>query len=134
MRIKIVFDHLPNVKLPMNYQHIISAWIYDTLYKSDPEFGDWLHEQGFEYKGKRYKHFCFSFLSPARYRIEGRDFLLAEAPTELILSFQMEEGGKKWISQIFKDAFEFFKIPRFGNKIMNTEALCSLFKLVNFRF
>lgn len=61
MRIKLTIDHLPHQKLPINYQYLISSWIYAVLYASDGEFATWLHEHGYELNGK--KDFLHSFFT-----------------------------------------------------------------------
>jgi CRISPR-associated endoribonuclease Cas6 len=98
-------DHFPHQSLPITYQYLISAWIYKTLAKSNGDFADWLHEQGYERNGRRYKLFCFSELRPKRYKIHGKEnvFELVEGPTHLELSFLMDDGLKYLVSGLFSD-------------------------------
>lgn len=106
MRIKVVLNHLPNQKLPINYQYLISSWIYNTLHRSDSSFAKWLHEEGYqrdELGKKRYKHFCFGLLRPRRYELKNGSFILQEAPTHLTLSFNVEEGAKHIIRGLFQN-------------------------------
>ncbi|MGI9527808.1 MAG: CRISPR-associated endoribonuclease Cas6 [Weeksellaceae bacterium] len=105
MRIQLKIDHLPHQKLPINYQYLISSWIYSVLSSSDSEFATWLHEHGYERNGKQYKHFCFSMLRPQRYKIYPKEkvFELQEGPTELVLSFNIDKAGKNIIKGLFKD-------------------------------
>lgn len=105
MRVALTIDHLPNQRLPINYQSLISGYIYHTLYNVDSEFSTWLHEQGYTYEGKKFKHFCYSMLQPTRYKVHGRsqEFELVEGPTNLVLSFNIQEAGKKMIKGLFKD-------------------------------
>lgn len=104
MRLKLKIDHLPNRKIPINYQYLISSWIYQTLYKEDSAFADWLHEHGYQLNGKKYKHFCFSMLNPKLFKIHPKDkvFELVEGPTDLILSFNIDKAGKDIIKGLFK--------------------------------
>lgn len=105
MRIRLTIDHLPKQKLPINYPYLISSWVYNTLHESDARFANWLHEQGYTLKGKKYKHFCFSMLKPKLYKIHKREqvFELVEGPTELSLSFNMDKGAKNMIKGLFQN-------------------------------
>lgn len=104
MRIKLKIDHLPNQKIPINYQYLISSWIYSVLYAGDNQFGTWLHEHGYQVNGKKYKHFCFSMLQPKRFKIHQKEkvFELVEGATELTLSFNIDKAGKDVIKELFK--------------------------------
>ncbi|MXV38199.1 CRISPR-associated endoribonuclease Cas6 [Flavobacteriaceae bacterium Ap0902] len=125
MRIQLKIDHLPHQQLPINYPYLISSWIYHVLYSSDSAFATWLHEHGYQTKGKRYKHFCFSMLRPQRYKIHPREkvFELVEGPTELVLSFNVDKAGKDIIKGLFKDNImqiksgEYFKMLGMVNQV-----------------
>lgn len=105
MRLKLTIDHLSKQKLPINYQYLVSSWIYRTLYKNDAGFANWLHEQGYTLNRKKFKHFCFSMLKPKQYKIHNKEqvFELVESPTELIIAFNIAKGGKKMIEALFQD-------------------------------
>lgn len=110
MRIELTINHLPKQKLPLNYQYLISSWIYRTLHESDAEFAKWLHQRGYEIHGKKFKHFCFSMLQPiwengGRYKIHKKEeiFELVKGPTQLILSFNIDEAVKNIVRQLFQD-------------------------------
>ncbi len=61
MRIKITLTSDKSGIIDFNYQHQIQAVIYGFLYRSNPDYGQWLHQQGFIYKkDKRFKLFVFS--------------------------------------------------------------------------
>ena len=104
MRLQLTLNHQPNQALPINYQWLISSWIYRTLEKANPEFSAWLHENGFGYQGKQYKLFTFSALSPQRYRIgqRSRAFVLAAPPSTIELSFYVDEAMQHFIVGLFK--------------------------------
>lgn len=105
MRIRLTINHLPNQKLPINYQYLISSWIYKTLHETDAEFAQWLHEHGYTINGKKYKHFCFSMLQPQRFKIPPKEavFELVESPTELTLSFTIDQAVKNMVKGLFQD-------------------------------
>lgn len=61
MRIKITLSADKSGIIDFNYQHQIQAVIYGFLYRSNPDYAQWLHHQGFVYKrDKRFKLFVFS--------------------------------------------------------------------------
>jgi len=61
MRIKITLSADKSGIIDFNYQHQIQAVIYGFLSKSNPDYAQWLHQQGFVYqKDKRFKLFVFS--------------------------------------------------------------------------
>ncbi len=64
MRIKITFTADKSGIIDFNYQHQIQAIIYSFLSMSNPDYAQWLHQQGFAYKkDKRFKLFVFSGIS-----------------------------------------------------------------------
>lgn len=105
MRLLLNIEHLPEQKLPINYQYLISSWIYKTIHRSDSEFAEWLHEEGYTYNGKKYKHFCYSTLQPRRYKIHSNNstFELAEGPTKLMVSFNIDKAAKDLLKAVFQD-------------------------------
>lgn len=103
MRLKLSLSHLPEQSIPINYQYLISSWIYHTIHNSDSGFAEWLHDEGYQLDRKKYKHFCFGKLKPQRYSIKGNRFILKQSPTSLLVSFHVKEGGKHLIKGVFQD-------------------------------
>ncbi|MEK7852984.1 MAG: CRISPR-associated endoribonuclease Cas6, partial [Planctomycetota bacterium] len=61
MRTKITLSADKAGIIDFNYQHQIQAMIYGFLSRSNPDYAQWLHQQGFIYKkDKRFKFFVFS--------------------------------------------------------------------------
>lgn len=61
MRVKISLAADKSGIIDFNYQHLILAVIYGFLSRSNPDYAQWLHHQGFVYKkDKRFKFFVFS--------------------------------------------------------------------------
>jgi CRISPR-associated endoribonuclease Cas6 len=94
MRLQLTLQHPPNQVLPVNYQYLISSWIYRTLGNADAAFAQQLHEQGYDFGGKKYKLFTFSNLRPKWFDLDKRNatFTLAKSPTTLELSFHVDEA------------------------------------------
>ena len=72
MRIRVLFQNEKPIELPINYNYYLSAAIYRSLNKSDPEFAFFLHEEGYiTAKGKHFKLFTFSQLQAKKRQIIG---------------------------------------------------------------
>ena len=101
MRLKLILEHRPAAGVPIDYPYLISAWIYRTIGEANSEFARWLHEQGYRYGGRKYKLFTYGPLQPMRYRIDKGEFILSEGPTELIMSFHLEEAVERLVTGLF---------------------------------
>ena len=105
MRLQITLNHRPNQVLPINYQYLISSWIYRTLGNADSEFARQLHNQGYDFGGKHYKLFTFSSLQPQWYDIDkqAKTFILTRSPTTIALSFYIEDALQHFVVGLFQD-------------------------------
>jgi CRISPR-associated endoribonuclease Cas6 len=105
MRLQLTLQHPPNQVLPVNYQYLISSWIYRTLGNANAAFAQQLHEQGYDFGGKKYKLFTFSNLRPKWFDLDKRNatFTLAKSPTTLELSFHVDEAVQHFVMGLFKD-------------------------------
>lgn len=70
MRIMLNLTSDIPLDLPINYQELLVGFIYQNI--SDEQYRHFLHEKGFEYQGRTYKHFAFS-------RIDGRKKVVRES-------------------------------------------------------
>ena len=66
MRIKITCDIGEGIRLPINYNYFLSGVIYQFLKESDPEYAQFLHQDGYEVENRRFKLFTFSQLMAQR--------------------------------------------------------------------
>ena len=105
MRLQITLQHKPNQVLPINYQYLVSSWIYRTLGNANSEFATKLHEQGYNFGGKQYKLFTFSALQPNWYRIDkqAKTFILVKSPTVIEFSFFIEDALQHFVVGLFKN-------------------------------
>ena len=71
MRIKILADVGKGITLPINYNSLLTSVIYRFLAESDPEYADFLHNQGYEIEQKYFKLFTFSQLMAEHRRVNG---------------------------------------------------------------
>ncbi len=72
-------------KLPINYNYPLASAIYNLLRFGSEEFATFLHDNGFQLNGKKYKLFTFS-LSIKQFRIEKDFFILLNPELELFIS------------------------------------------------
>ena len=105
MRLRLTLDHQPNQVLPVNYQYLISSWIYRTLGNANAAYATKLHEHGYDFGGKKYKLFSFSTLRPKWFDLNKRQatFTLVKSPTTIELSFHMDEAVQHFVMGLFKD-------------------------------
>ena len=73
------------ISLPINYNHFLTGVIYQSLKGSDPEYADFLHQDGYESENRRFKLFTFSQLMAERRRIEG-DMIQFRSPVTWFVS------------------------------------------------
>ena len=66
MRIKITCDIGEGICLPINYNYFLASAIYRFLRESDPEYAQFLHQDGYEVENRRFKLFTFSQLMAKR--------------------------------------------------------------------
>ncbi|MBP1639724.1 MAG: cas6 [Bacteroidetes bacterium] len=91
--------------LPFNYQYEISAFIYHTLAKGDAVYAQWLHQNGFETDGKKFRLFIFSPLSIDKISIDKTNnrLLLLSDRAELLISFLTERSTEEFVKGIFAE-------------------------------
>ncbi len=71
MRIKLTLEPEDGkLTLPIHYNHIVQSMIYSSL---DEALAEWLHEQGFVYKKRRFKLFTFSKLFGKKVKFDPKN-------------------------------------------------------------
>lgn len=111
--------------IPINYQYECSAVIYKILSKSDEQFSQWLHDNGYNADKKLFKLFTFSRLKIPQYRIVNEYIRIISDYIEWQISFIPEISTREFIQGIFKDQeFELGnKNARINCRIQNIEML-----------
>ena len=91
-------------ELPINYQYPLQGVIYHTLEKSDLEYSTWLHENGYQQDGKRFKLFTFSNLIVPQYGIDKqRERLIVKSDfVTLYITFLPERSTQQFIQGLFQ--------------------------------
>lgn len=105
MRIKLTFKQLkPRQLIPSDYQYAITSFIYRTLERSDPEYSQWLHSNGFTDSSKKFKFFNFSdFFVPERsFKVPGKMEIISN---EFYLNVSMlsNKGMENLITGMFNE-------------------------------
>ncbi len=128
MRIRITLLPDKGKHLNINYNYFLSAWIYSTLRKSNIQYAQKLHTQGYSYGKKAFKLFVFSQLRCNKFEIIGEDIIfldktylyIASPKKEFLLNFVNEilnnnnlalQNYEFWIEKV-----EVLKEPEFISK------------------
>ena len=72
MRIQILADVGDGLTIPINYNYWLSSTIYHFLARSDREYADFLHNDGYVVEKKHFKLFTFSQLMARQRRVQGQ--------------------------------------------------------------
>lgn len=64
MRLRLLMEAREAVTVPWDYRTTLTAAIYKVLAAADPEYSNWLHEQGFRWGKQVYRLFVYSDLTP----------------------------------------------------------------------
>ena len=119
-------------QLPLSYQYELSSWIYRLMGSADQPFATWLHNQGYDFQGKRFKLFTFSRLNIPKNSYQIRDdrmeinarfisfrisFLVEKAAETMLLGmFQQQRlvlGDKKSRIALKVEQVELLPLPDF---------------------
>ena len=105
MRLRLTLRRISKIcNLPLNYQPYIAANIYRLIEKSSPAYAAFLHDEGYQEKNKRFKHFTFGQLQiPRHLREIERDRLLVKADKiRLEVSFLVTKASENFLMGVFQ--------------------------------
>ncbi len=105
MRLALQLNCAPNSLLPLNYQYLISSWIYKVLSSADPGFANWLHERGYDATGKQFKLFTFSridLVPPFRIDQKNAAIYIQSGKIRLTISFFVAQAVQHFVMGLFK--------------------------------
>lgn len=88
--------------LPLNYNHAVSALIYNTLAESSEDYATRLHDVGFVSDKRTFKLFTFSRLNFKRSRISRDRIILEDPQVSLHISSPVEDFIKHLVEGLFK--------------------------------
>lgn len=126
MRIKITCDIGKGIELPINYNYFLTGVIYQFLRASDPQYADFLHQDGYKQEHQRFKLFTFSQLMSKHREIRGERIHFGSPLTWYVSSSQelflenfaasLMQTGALQIQRhrLFVQEVEVLRQPRFG--------------------
>ncbi len=113
MRIKLHLERVDATKvLPINYQHELSTWIFDTLNNNDSKLFDYLYSKGYLDTNKTYKNFSFSRLLIRDFIIEEDRLIINSTTCVFTLSFFPVDLPDNYLIDLFKN-----KVFSIGDKV-----------------
>lgn len=98
MRLILTFKN-PYIALPVRYKHLIQGWIYSLFQNS--EFGQFLHDTGYQADGKKFKMFVYSDLMGTFTVAE--DLILYKGETKLEIASLSDPFITALVSHLQKD-------------------------------
>ena len=88
--------------IPINYQYQLRSAIFKILSASDPNFSLWLHDYGYNQKGKRFKMFTFSnLIVPCVIDNSGKRLIPKRDKALLYIGFADEHVSKTFLKGAF---------------------------------
>lgn len=114
MRMKLWFASDNPIELPLNYQEYLIGFIYHNI--SDEQYRTFLHNEGYRFRGRVYKHFSFSRLN-GRFRVNReRKTITFQSPFFLIVTSPLDH-----FLQEFAHSLLLSEEPRIGSHAVRLE-------------
>ncbi len=102
MRIQLSLQPKRPFSITLNYQQFLSAAIYSLISRASSEHASWLHDKGFRFGAKHFKHFTFSRLMfPDRPFIRDGKISI-DGPFEWLISIHAESTLLQLIVGLFE--------------------------------
>ena len=120
MRIKITCDIGEGIRLPINYNYFLTGVIYQFLRESDPEYAQFLHQDGYELENRHFKLFTFSQLMAKRREIRG-DRIHFRSPLTWYVSSSQEPFLQNFAAALMQTGI--LQIERQRLRVENVEVL-----------
>ena len=120
MRIKITCDIGAGICLPINYNYFLASAIYRFLRESDPEYADFLHQDGYELENRRFKLFTFSQLMAKRREIRG-DQIHFRSPLTWYVSSSQEPFLENFAAALIETGI--LQVERHRLRVQDVEVL-----------
>lgn len=102
MRVKISFLLPPRASFPINYNYLLTSLIYRIIYRSSHKFSSFLHNHGFEFKGKHFKLFSFSQLLFEKKIRENENLISLGSNIDWLVCSIKDEFVQHFIDGLFK--------------------------------
>ncbi|MEN6460135.1 MAG: CRISPR-associated endoribonuclease Cas6 [Syntrophomonas sp.] len=89
MRISLVFNADQEITLPIQYNHIVQGFLYNSL--SDKDYSNFLHHTGYELHNKVFRLFTFSRILGSFRINRTTEKISFQPPVHIILSSPLEQ-------------------------------------------
>jgi CRISPR-associated endoribonuclease Cas6 len=123
MRLRLSIETDSRLVLPINYQHYLTAVIYDLIARASQEHAAWLHDRGFGSDKRPFKHFTFSKLySDPRPELRDPNILLGRKITWLV-SMHVEVTLMNFVTGIFEKQGFWIGREEYRCRIVQVEAV-----------
>ena len=120
MRIKITCDIGKGISLPINYNYFLASAIYGFLKESDPEYAQFLHQDGYELENRHFKLFTFSQLMAKRREIRG-DQIHFRSPLTWYVSSSQEQFLANFAAALMQNGL--LQVERHRFQVQDVEVL-----------
>lgn len=110
-RVKVIFYSDKPVILPINYNHLLQSYVYNTL---TPDLATFLHNEGFRVNKKVFKLFTFSKIF-GKYKVNDK-FISFSSPFYFYFSTPIQVLMDDYISENFKREY-----VRIGNNKLDLQ-------------
>lgn len=101
MELRLKFGIRSGNFLPINYQYELASWIYKVIERADAQYSDFLHNQGFQLEGRRFKMFTFSQLDARPYQVDGNRIRLLGKELSLTVRFAVDPSMEHFLTGLF---------------------------------
>ncbi|MCM8901269.1 CRISPR-associated endoribonuclease Cas6 [Caldicoprobacter algeriensis] len=111
MRIKLTFHAEKNIVIPVQYNYLVQAMIYNNISK---ELSDFLHDHGFIINGRQFKLFTFS-------RLQGR-FTIRDKMIEFVppISLVVASPVERFLRELAEGMLRNDNLTIYGQRVMLT--------------
>lgn len=116
MEIRLTFQAVDEVVLPLNYNRYIQGAIYDLL-SNQPEYSSFLHNKGYENGSLKFRLFTFGALK-GKYKIANKNILFGEK-----IYLEIRSISDEFIRILMKALYKRGSIILNGQSLLLTEAL-----------
>ncbi len=111
MRLRLTLNNpTNNTLISWNHSYLLSSWIYQKLEAADPDYANFLHQEGYQSdeNSKKFKYMSFSPFhfekKSGQFTAAGPKGLIIHAPQfYLDLSFYVPMAAEKFILGVFRD-------------------------------
>ena len=119
MQLRLYFNFPEPLTMPLNYQHIVQGFIYNTL-QAEPEYSAFLHDCGYSEDNRPFKLFVFSLLE-GKYNIRPPYITFEESLTFELRSPMNAFCDIFYLALMHREAYELHRKPVYLTGCVSTK-------------